>query len=331
MASGHETASPMKILLAVLTAILGLTNSLTLLAQPATNTVLYTTGFELSEGYVSGYTVAGQNGWLADADGGNGLITGVFDGLGQQAFLGYGAINSDQLNLWHPLQVVPTTNLYPYLRFSVIMAIFDSTKAQRDDFRWSVYNMSNERLFSLDFDGETRAISYLLQAATNFTATGTTYDKGVEYELVIEMDFSRNLWSAIFNQETIVSRQPISSNGRNLNFSDMDAVWMIRNPGAPGDNYMVFDNFEILALNRPPASIVSQPRLQVLGLSAQGAFSLRLIGETNQTYTVESTMDLTHWTTVKTGATGSDGTLEILDQAAQNQARLFYRAKSVLP
>jgi hypothetical protein len=226
----------MKKSLAVLSVILALTGPLTLLAQPATNTVLYTTGFELSDGYVSGYTVAGQNGWLADVDGGNGLIQGIFDGLGQQAFLGYGAITSDQLNLWHPLQVVPTTNLYPYLRFSVVMAIFDSTKPQRDDFRWSVYNMSNERLFSVDFDGENGAISYLLQAATNFVPTGAIYNKGMEYELVIEMDFSRNLWSAIFNQETIVSRQPMSPSGRNLNFSDMDAVWMIRNPDVPGDN-----------------------------------------------------------------------------------------------
>lgn len=321
----------MKTLLAVFSAVMALASPLTILAQPATNTVLYTTGFELTEGYVSGYTVAGQNGWLADVDGGNGLITGVFDGLGQQAFVGYGSIPNDQLNLWHPLQVVPTTNLYPYLRFSVVMAIFDSTKPQRDDFRWSVYNMSNERLFSLDFDGENQAISYLLQGATNFVSTGTSYTKGVEYELVIEMDFKKNLWSAIFNQDTIVSRQPISPAGRNLNFSDMDAVWMIRNPGTPGDNYLVFDNFQILALSRSPASIVIEPRLQVLSGIAQGQFSMRVIGETNQTYMVESSSDLVHWAPVKTAATGVDGTLDVVDPAAQNQDHLFYRAKSVSP
>ncbi len=321
----------MKNIIAVLSAILALTGPMTLLAQPATNTVLYSTGFELSDGYVSGYTVAGQNGWLADYDGGNGLISDVFTGLGQQAFLGYGAVTNDQLNLWHPLQVVPTTNLYPYLRFSVLMAIFDSTKAQRDDFRWSVYNMSNERLFSLDFDGENQAISYLLQAATNFTSTGASYTKGTEYELVIEMDFKRNLWSAIFNQNTIVSRQPISPTGRNLNFSDMDAVWMIRNPGAPGDNYLVFDNFEMLALSQPPPSIVMQPRLQALSPPAQGQFSLRLMGETNRTYTIESSGNMTNWITVKTAATGANGTLDIVDSVAQNQGHLFYRAKSVSP
>lgn len=321
----------MKTLLAVLSAVSALTSPLTILAQPATNTVLYSTGFELADGYVSGYTVAGQNGWLADVDGGNGLITGVFDGLGQQAFIGYGAIPNDQLNLWHPLQVVPTTNLYPYLRFSVVMAIFDSTIPQRDDFRWSVYNMSNERLFSLDFDGENQAISYLLQSGTNFVPTGSTYTKGVEYELVIDLDFKRNLWSAIFNQNTIVSRQPISPTGRNLNFSDMDAVWMIRNPGVPGDNYLVFDNFQVLALSQSPASIVIQPKLQALSGIAQGQFSMRLIGETNQTYTVESSSDFVHWTTVKTAVTGGDGTLDVVDQAAQNQNHLFYRAQSVSP
>jgi len=321
----------MKTLLAVLSVILALTSPLTLSAQPATNTVLYTTGFELSDGYVSGYTVAGQNGWLADLDGGNGLITGVFDGLGQQAFLGYGAITNDQLNLWHPLEVVPTTNLYPYLRFSVVMAIFDSTRPERDDFRWSVYNMSNQRLFSVDFDGENGAISYLPQAATDFIPTGFTYTKGVEYELAIEMDFKRNLWSAIFNQDTIVSRQPISPTGLNLNFSDMDAVWMIRNPGVPGDNYMVFDNFQILALSQPPASIVIQPRMQTLSLSPQGQFSFRLIGETNQNYAIESSTNLTNWTPVKTAATGSDGALDVVDQGTPNQDRLFYRAKKVSP
>jgi hypothetical protein len=94
---------------------------------------------------------------------------------------------------------------------------------------------------------------------------------------------------------------------------------------------MVFDNFEILALSQPPASIVIQPRLQALSRSIQGPFSLRVIGETNRTYMVESSSDWTHWTTVKTGVTGSDGSLEVVDQAAQNQNQLFYRAKSVSP
>ena len=153
----------------------------------------------------------------------------------------------------------------------------------------------------------------------------------MEYELVIEMDLKRNLWSAIFNQETIVSRQPISPTGRNLNFSDMNALWMFRNPDVPGDNYMVFDDFQILSLSQPPASIGLQPRLQLLPRVAQGPFSLRLIGETNQTYTVESATNWTNWTTVKTAATGNGGTMDIVDERPQNPDRLIYRAKSVSP
>ena len=54
--------------------------------------VLYKTGFEPEEGYDIKYTLAGQAGWLEEGTGGNGLIEGIFQDLGNQAYIGFGLL-----------------------------------------------------------------------------------------------------------------------------------------------------------------------------------------------------------------------------------------------
>ncbi len=54
--------------------------------------LVYSANFETSEGYDARYVLgvpnnAGQNGWLAEGTGGNGLVS-IFAGYGQQAYVG---------------------------------------------------------------------------------------------------------------------------------------------------------------------------------------------------------------------------------------------------
>ena len=50
--------------------------------------VLYSTGFEVSEGYELDLDLAGQQGWLREGGGGSGLLSGLFPDLGQHAYVG---------------------------------------------------------------------------------------------------------------------------------------------------------------------------------------------------------------------------------------------------
>src|SRR4051812_37479113 len=125
--------------------------------------VLYEATFEPQDGYDANKDLAGQRGWVADGTGGNGLINGLFTGFGQQAYIGF-APPSDTNNftsVWRPVGFDPAPADNPLVRFTVKFQINLSTKGSQDDFRWSMYNMTGDRLFSLDFETSTGDVSYV--------------------------------------------------------------------------------------------------------------------------------------------------------------------------
>jgi hypothetical protein len=70
------------------------------------------------------------------------------------------------------------------------------------------------------------------------------------------------------------------------------------------------------------ASIVS------FGLTAEGTFWLRLMGEPGQTYRIEGTAGTAAWTTLGTGVAGAEGWLDFVDPAPATGAVRFYRGVS---
>lgn len=288
-------------------------------------TVVYHTSFEPQEGYSIEADLAGQNDWRLSGSGGNGIVSNFFGGYGQQAYIGFTppANNGDALNVWRPinLSLVPTNT--PLVRFSVLMAYMDSTNGWYDDFRWSVYNTESHRLFSLDFDGVDLNINYVLDDDTGFVTTGKTFAPGTIYELVIFMDFSRNEWSATLDGQALVNARPISTAGSALNLGDVDAVWSIRTPGSPGDNYLLFDDYLITA---GPAS-ATPPELQAVTRLTGGEFLLRLFGDPGLTLVLEGSNDLRNWTPLKTNTVPNDGVFDHLDNSAVGTTSRFYRAR----
>src|SRR5678816_2180304 len=123
----------------------------------AQTTVLYQTQFEPPE-FDPNRDLADQHGWvLAGGNAGNGLLKDRFSGMGYQAYLGFlvPTTNASSSSVYRP---VPTNS--PLVRFNVTFQIVPTTKGTQDDFRWSVYNQSGERLFSLDFESSTGAATY---------------------------------------------------------------------------------------------------------------------------------------------------------------------------
>ncbi|MHB8520036.1 MAG: hypothetical protein ACYDH9_04695 [Limisphaerales bacterium] len=293
-------------------------------AQPS---VIYSTGFEVAERYDTNLTLVGQNGWVASiSSGGNGLLTSFFEGYGQQAFIGFSPPDgtNDTLNIWRPINYVPSGTNATLVKFSVLMSIADSTDGQFDDFRWSVYNISGTRLFTLDFDNATFLVSYALDDTKGFVSTGTTFTNGSLYALVITMDFKRNLWSATVNNLSVVNAKPITATNSVLNLGDIDAVWAIHRRGSPGDNYMLFDNYEVTAETVPSIP----PTLETVTRLANGQFLLRIFGEPGISYAVEASTNLVDWTP-RTTLSASDGVMDYLDTNAPAASQSFYRAHSV--
>lgn len=304
-----------------------LSGGLLISAQP---TLLYSAGFERAEGYDPELTLIGQGGWVGFGTGGNGLVTNFFAGLGQQAFIGYTPpedTNSSFLSVFRPINLAPISAKNPVVKFTVTMqvAASSSNNPSGDDFRWSIYNTNGNRLFSLSFDNTSRLISYLLDDDAGFVSADAKFDNEGLYDLVIFMNFARNVWTATLNDLVIVSSKAITTTKAPLNLGDIDAVWSLRNPASAGDNYMLFDNYSVMV-----ESGTSIPtRLEVLPGNVGGAFKILVHGEGGLSYRIEASADFRSWTELLTFTGPANGVLEFHDNAAPSFARRFYRVRQM--
>lgn len=302
--------------------------------------ILYETGFEPFEGYLANKDLLGQRNWTGYATdlsglstdiGGNGILSGPIPGfLGQCAYIGFTAPGKTaDFNVWQPVTLKPTARPFPLVRFRVSFQIEDSTPAAPyfDDFRWSFYNTDSHRFFSLDFDNDQREVHFILDEENpSIRPTGFTFENSVRYDLEVDLNLERNEWTARVNGTEIIVKSPITSSGAALSFGDADAAWILRKPGNPGDNYMLFDDYRIAVepLSNLPFT------LEPVGLLNTGAFLVRIHGEPGVTYRLESSDDLLTWVPVGTATCHSPGAyVDLQDVAARQSTHRSYRAVSL--
>jgi len=305
----------------------------------AQSTAVYSTGFEPAEGFNIDSPLTDHGGWIGVGsdtlreDRGNGIVTNFIEGNGQHAFIGFSPLSgtNDSLNVLHPLSFNPAAAGQPVVKFLVTMAIFDSTNGIYDCFRWSVYNSENggQRLFSIDFDNSTLRINYLLDSG-EFVPTGWGFEDGGAYDLEVTMNFASNVWSATLagadEAVLIVNAQKITTTNAVLTLGDIDAVWVYGpSTNAPGNNFMVFDNYRVTASASAPLPF----QLEGFGQDANGNFSLRLAGEPGRHYAIDATTDFVDWYALKTNSVGTDGTFDFVDTTAANYSLSLYRARLV--
>ena len=296
----------------------------------AATTNVYSTQFEAAQGYNINLDLIGQAGWLGSGSGGNGLRTNFIAGQGQQAYIGFDAPNpaDDNLVIWKPIDFNAVAAGYPIVKFSTQMRIIDSqATTNRDVFRWSVYNIQGNRLFSLSFDNEFLDIAYLLDGTNQIFYTTNTFVNSAVYTLNVTMNFASNRWSASLDNALIATNKFITTTNAPLNLGDVDAVWLVNQvsgTNAPGNNYMIFDNYSITAetLLVPPAQV------QFLGRTVEGWSLLRVNGQNGSRWSLDGTTNLVNWTAVKTNVI-SGTYFDHVDTTSAGLPRRFYRARLV--
>ena len=286
-------------------------------------TTLFYTQFEQSEGYDPEFTLSGQQGWEHFGTGGNGLVEEFIEGFGQQAYIGFfpPTLAGDEFtSVWRPVNYNPMPAEANIVRFSVLLDFEPSTTGGQDDFRWSVYNALGVRLFSIDFETSTTRISSVLEDG-EFRDTEWTFTFDGLYDLIIWMDLARNQWTATLNDVVVINSQPITMFGSELSFGDADAVWFIRDPNAPGDNYMIFDEYMVVAeaYNEIP------PTLEPVGMSEEGFFQFYIHGQGGLDYSVEVTSDLENWFSLGNFLAPEGGTFLFEDTTSSEFPYGFYR------
>jgi hypothetical protein len=314
--------------------VCGVLLCLGLAGQGATTNVWFETGFEAEEGYDGRYTIVGQNGWIGEGTGGNGLVTNFFTGMRQQAFIGYfPPLDEDtSLSVWQPLNYTNTPGAGATIRFSVTMSIIDSSNGNYDEFRWSAYNTGEadaHRFFSLNFDNATYKISYSLDDTRGFIDTGHFFTNTALYGLVIHMNFASNLWSAFLDDVVIVRDQPITTVGAALHLGDIDAVWVYADPKKPGNNYLLFDDYRVIIVS--PAPPEPDLELAYMGRLPGGQILVRVSGPPGKACALDFTRDFQGWQPLYTNTIGSTGWLDFLDLGAASDIQRFYRARRTGP
>jgi hypothetical protein len=274
----------------------------------------------------------GQLGWTSGNTGTiwNGLTQGFIAGQGQHAYIGFAApTNTPDLFVWQPINFDPLAAGLPIVKFSVQMQIVEETPGMEnfDDFRWSVYNTQGHRLFSLDFDNLFLDVNYLLDGTNELFLTGIRFTNEVTYTLAVTMNFASNRWSATVNSTVIATNQPITTVNAPLNLGDVDAVWSIYDTNAPGDNYMVFDNYQItaeaIAVPPPPPS-----QIRFLSRTSEGWALLRVFGQAGSRWSLDATTNFANWTPLTTN-TVTGASFDHVDMTATGLTRRFYRARFV--
>jgi len=320
--TGHRGTVSLTAMAGGLALVLSLFASAAVGADPTT---VYATAFETDEGYNVANEISGQNGWISEGSGGNGILSERFPGGGSQAYVGFHpplTQGEQSFSLWRPVNYDAVADGKPIVAFSVAMEIADSTNENRDDFRWSVYNSSGHRLFTLSFNNATTQICYALDDDAGFQPTPYVFENETVYALEIVMDFSANRWSANMGNAVLVENQPITTSNADLDLGDIDAVWYYIDANAPGDNFMVFDDYRITA--QPPPD--PTPAIQILSRQNDGSALLRLVGLADRTYSIEASEDLVSWTPLK-AASSADGVIDHLDNASAGMPLRFYRAR----
>ena len=292
-------------------------------------TNVYSTQFEAAQGYNTNLDLIGQSGWLGSGSGGNGILPTGFNGQGQSAYIGFDAPHPTNSNLvvWKLVNFNPIAAGFPIVKFTVQMRIEDSTNSKWDDFRWSLYNTQGNRLFSLSFDNDFLDVAYLLDGTNTIAVTNVKFTNSVPYVLTVTMNFTSNRWSASLGNALIATNKLITTTNAPLTLGDVDAVWLVNqisNTNAPGNNYMIFDNYLITAesVTVPPA------QMQYLGRTGDGWSVLRVNGQNNSRWSVDATTNMVNWVALKTN-TISGTFFDHVDMMSAGQPKRFYRARLV--
>lgn len=284
--------------------------------------VIYSTAFEAAEGYDTTYTLAGQNGWTEYGSGVHGLVTNLFPGQGVSAFLGFSASNSAALFLWRPINYTPESTL-PLIKFSVQMRIVDSSNDRYDDFLWQLYNSQVKRLFTLRFDNSNSRIYYKLEGDVPYVDTGKTFRNADVHQLLITLDLGANRWGASLDGLPVASQLPITTSDSLVDVGQFAVVWSIDDRSAPGNNFLIFDNYTISA----EAATAVPSEIRISARSVSGEITIRAQGRPALAYILQTSPDLRNWTDRQTKTADAQGVAEFSDKVLEGISSCLYRVR----
>jgi hypothetical protein len=332
----------------------------------AQGTLLYAAEFE-SPTFTAGNTaLTAKDGWVVSAVGYSASISAlqpvygvdpaIVPGLGQTAFIGFNnptfGTTSALYSAFRPTPFTPplTGNSgSPILKFSATIGLTkskDTLALYNDTFKIGIYNNGSlndgngrSPLGTIEFP------TYLSNATTNGTiqrgdGAGTAEDTGVlmiygeALELIVVVNFQTNRWTAslggspLFVDAVFLDPALVSTRPRTLGM--VAAQWAPFTPSRPGNNWMLFDDWNI---SMQP---LQQQSIEKIELAATG-IKLSWPVELGYVYRLETSTQLSptsNWQKTLLGSlftpTQSASNFSFIDPSPVT-GRKFYRIRRGLP
>ena len=266
---------------------------------------LYETDFE---SFTPGAdNLVGTDGWVATLT--DQMVHGIDDeiipGLGNSAFLGFAppsipAPSAPIITVFRPSNYDPIGQNRPIIQFEALIAIADSRDNDRtpedeslrkDRFLISIYNMEAQLLGSIIYDN--RASSFGLWRNDGADSADSNIEFILEEPqfLFFRIDFSNNTWSAFLDGIPIFTDEVFNASGNSLTLGTIAAEWLLSNRTAPGDNWMLFDDWIVEAKPRPTEPF----RISQIEITAGDLVELTYPADEGFSYRFESSPDLKNW------------------------------------
>lgn len=312
---------------------LGLLFIVTTMTASLAQTVLYTTNF--SDFPLGDGQWAGHDGWESShpEPAIHGIVDGFFGDDNRSASIGFNPPNEEPIisTVFRPLNIDPLELNEPFVRLSTDVAIADSTNEAYDSFYLSVFNRDAQVLGSVVFDNTIDSFGLWRYDGVEFEDLSLPFNHGQLYHLDIEIDFANNLWSAHLDDVSIFTDVTFTSSDDNVrrDLGDFAVEWEVSDLNAPGDNWLLIDNWEVTmgetAHAEPPTAeteIVPQ-----ISVRRNGSVRLQWQGQVNTTYIVDKSNNLAQWSETAQVTTDGSAAGNYVDETADNSVQSFYRLR----
>ena len=309
------------------------------IAAPAD--VLYETGFE---DFTPGAdTLAGTEGWLSTRNDErlHGIDDEIIPGIGKSAYLGFYPPASTQVqtvSVFRPINFDGIAEGRPLIEFEALIAIAASQDDEttpltdesnrQDRFLITVYNIEGHQLASIIYDNRTFTFGLYRNNGSNSFDTGFEFVIEEPQFLYFSIDLENNTWSATLDGAPLFTDALFNSTGRTLNIGTIAAEWNLTNRFAPGNNWMLFDDWFISAQSRTPTTMTEPFLISKIERTADNKTEFTFPADAGCTYTLQYSSDMKNWTDSTSSpmtASTSDPSAKYVDETAAPGGRLYYR------
>ena len=222
--------------------------------------VLYATDFETFPPGAG--TLVGYDDWLGLND--DGGVSGIVTAYGGRAgYLGYNppAGGATVVLVYRPVNFVPVAQGRPVVNFSVDLEVIDSTTGRYDKFAVDVYNRTGDFLAAVVLDNANLRILRDDGGGGALVNTGIRFANSRKSALAFSINFAANTWSAALDDTALFSNAPFTASANALDLGEVVPAWRIANSAAPGDNYLIFDNYILSAIPTASAPTITKDPL----------------------------------------------------------------------